>query len=145
MRWGWRESNPRRPSQNVTGPRFRLIYSLRGWYLPRYLSDRRVSVLYGSVTFQNDKSMVSSEVLCTNPFCDHLVRLVPQHNHHSIIFFCRDLVYEHFHVQSQQRISLGPFELQQCVFLGISFLTLQTSIINATGNPIDLLIMTRTA
>jgi hypothetical protein len=29
VRWGWRESSPRRPSQNVTGPRFRLNHSAK--------------------------------------------------------------------------------------------------------------------
>ncbi len=30
VRWGWRELNPRGPSQNVTGPRFRLNLSAKG-------------------------------------------------------------------------------------------------------------------
>ena len=30
MRWGWLELNPRRPSQNVIGPRFRLNHSAKG-------------------------------------------------------------------------------------------------------------------
>ncbi len=30
VRWGWRELNPRRPSQSVTGPRFRLNHSAKG-------------------------------------------------------------------------------------------------------------------
>ncbi len=30
MRWGWRELNPHRPSQNVTGPRFRLNHLAKG-------------------------------------------------------------------------------------------------------------------
>ncbi len=30
VRWGWQELNPNRPSQNVTGPHFRLNHSAKG-------------------------------------------------------------------------------------------------------------------
>jgi hypothetical protein len=53
VRWGWRELNPRRPSQNVTGHRFRLNNSAKeavpGTGMLRIRARRRVRPVVTSV------------------------------------------------------------------------------------------------
>ncbi len=46
MCWGWWELNPRRPSQNVTGRRFRLNHSAKGAVL--YIKPVFIYEIYGS-------------------------------------------------------------------------------------------------
>ncbi len=46
MLWGWRELNPRRPSQNVTGPRFCLKHSAKEAVVPAvFIANKVIDVV----------------------------------------------------------------------------------------------------
>ncbi len=49
MRWGWRESNPRRPSQNMTGPRFRFNHSAKGAATCHLFLFVRIAMVYDGI------------------------------------------------------------------------------------------------